>query len=104
MTEAWPTGIIDELAFQIMILKTALTFWGRPWDAPLSFSSSWDQTFPHPISEKERTLVSEWQSYPIEEREASLERTLNHFVGGTLQSVVEEARKRKMVFKRNAKW
>ncbi|MDG6967590.1 MAG: hypothetical protein JRN03_07700 [Nitrososphaerota archaeon] len=104
MIESWPTGEIDEFAFQIMILKSALTFWGRPWDAPLSASTDWDRSFPYRAHDKEKSLVEHWQSFQPEDREAALERTLNHFVGGALQAAGDEARRRRMVIKSNVKW
>jgi hypothetical protein len=73
---------IDLIAFSIVILKTALTFWGRDPDALLEATTSFDQKYPP--TEGEKALVAKWLQYSPTEREDALDRALVHMIGNTL--------------------
>lgn len=82
-----PSKKIDVDAFTVCCLRASQAM--SPWA---------------PESDLERAFIAKWHGYPQDERELALEKALNHFVGDALQAAVDEARRRRMVIKQNAKW
>src|SRR5207244_3158250 len=87
-------GEIDRLALSIILIRTALLFWGRPADKhPSSVLAQSEFDRKYPPAQGECDVIARWLNFPAEEREAALGRTLNCFVGVTLRGLLKELRR-----------